>query len=230
MAQKMPQEAPVASVSRSVNKRLILHFGLASTLPLLVMALVFNLPLLFPGTYPPGISLATLGYIMHAEFLAVASGILLVLPLLLPVRTRMGRMLRFLLFMVVGYGFAWMAYNIDGSSGMLYYALLVFLTFGGGTLLVFDWLTHVTRAFLTMLRWSVAIFAYVSWQLHFDLDVDIEVWKNTQDVVSFGTLYFYTLVLCEAVIYPPLTWYLEQNVKQERREETMIAAAEAGLI
>jgi hypothetical protein len=227
----MPQEAPVLTVSRIVNKRLILHFGLASTVPLLAMALLFNLPLLFPGTYPPGISLATLGYIMHAEFLAVASGILLILPLLLPARTRLGSVLRFLLFMVVGYGFAWMAYNIDGSSGMLYYALLVFLTFGGGTLLVFDWLTHITRAFITMLRWSVAIFAYVSWQLHFDLDVDIEVWKNTRDVVSFGALYFYTLVLCEAFVYPPLTWYLEQNVKQMRREEEVnIVAVEAGLI
>lgn len=221
----------MAFVSPSVNKRLILQFGLASSVPLLVMALVFNLPLLFPGMYLPGISLATLGYIMHAEFLAVASGILLILPLLLPARSRPGRVLRLLLFLVFGYGFAWTAFNIDGSSGMLYYALLVFLTFGGGTLLVFDWLTHVTRAFLTMLRWSVGIFAYVSWQLHFDLDVDIAVWKNSPDALGFGALYFYTLALCEALVYPPLIWYLEQNVKQGRREEAVNAvAAAAGLV
>jgi len=58
---------------------------------------------------------------------------------------------------------------------MLFYVVLVFVTFGGGTLFIFDWLYSVTSTFLTLLRWSVALFLYVTLQLQFGLDIDIEL-------------------------------------------------------
>jgi len=212
-------------VNRLANKQQVMGYCLASSLPLLAIALLFNYPLVFPGSYVPGSDLAVLGYIMQAEFLAAASGILIILPLLFPARSRFVRLLRFVVFMVLGYFCAWVAYTMDGTSGMLYYSVLVFLTFGGGMLFVFDWLSYVTRAFLTLLRWSVAIFAYVSLQLHFNLDVDIQSWKNTPAAVPFGALFFYTLVACEVLVYPLLTWCLENNVRLEKRHEQLEAAA-----
>jgi hypothetical protein len=211
------------SVSRLANKQQVMGYCLASSLPLLVVALLFNYPLVFPDSYFPGTDLAVLGYIMQAEFLAAASGILIILPLLFKAGSRLGRLLRFAAFMVLGYFCAWVAYAIDGTSGMLYSTLLVFLTFGGGMLFVFDWLSYVTRAFLTLLRWSVAIFAYVSFQLHFDLDIDIAEWRNTPAAISFGAMFFYTLVACEVLVYPLLTWCLENNVRQEKRQEQLEA-------
>ena len=216
-------------VSRFSSLRQTLLYCMASSMPMLLMALVFAWPLLFTNHYFPGTDLSILGYVMHAEFLAVASGILVVLPLLFPVATRVGRFVRMAAFMVIGYCFAWLAYNVDGTSGMLFYALLVFLTFGGGMLLVFDWLNYVTRAFLSLLRWSVAIFAYVSFQLYFDLDVDIEVWKNTRDVLPFGAIFFFTLSLCEVLLYPILTYYLENNVKYEKEQEELLIAESTGM-
>lgn len=212
-------------MSRLANKQQVMAYCLASSLPLLVVAQLFNYPLLFAGSFFPGSSLAVLGHVMHAEFLAAASGILVVLPLLFPARARSVRLLRFAVFMVFGYCGAWVAYALDGNAGMIYYSLLVFLTFGGGMLFVFDWLSHVTRAFLTLLRWSVAIFVYVSLQLHLDLDVDIAQWRNTPAVIPFGALFFHVLLACELLVYPLLTWYLENNVRQEQQQEKLQAVA-----
>lgn len=206
------------------DKRHMMVYCLASALPLMLMALVFNFPLATGGRYFPGTDLALLGYLMHAEFLAAASGILVILPLLFPAGAHWVRHLRMAVFIVFGYACAWIAYSVDGTSGMLSYALLVFLTFGGGMLLVFDWLSGVTRAFLSLLRWSVAVFAYMSLQLYFNLDADITLWKNTRAVVTFGALFFYTLTACEVLVYPWLTWYLERNVRQEHQLERRNAA------
>lgn len=202
----------------------MLQLSLAAIVPLLLMSLLFGFPGTF-GRFVPGTGLATMGYIVHAEFLAAASGILVLLPLLFPVSRPWHKALRLVAFMLIGYGFAWMAYNIDGTWGMLAYVLLVFVTFGGGSLAGFDRLSHVTRTFLSLLRWSVAMFVYVSWQLHFDLDVDIAAWKNTPEVITFGSLYFFTLCLCEVLLYPVLTWHLEAGIRQDRQQEAFLAAA-----
>jgi len=101
-------------------------------------------------------------------------------------------------------------------AGMLFYSLLVFFTFGGGTLFVFDVFAVQTRAFLTLLRWSLGIFIYVSLQLSFDLDSDIAAWKGTSEVVPFGAAFFYLLFLFELICYPALTYYLERKHTEER--------------
>ncbi len=110
-----------------------------------------------------------------------------------------------------------MAYTVAGTTGMLFYVVLVFVTFGGGTLFIFYWLYSVTRTFLTLLRWSVALFLYVTLQLQFGLDIDIELWKNTSDAITFGAAYFYILCLLEVLLYPPLTWHLEFRLRDEQR-------------
>jgi len=194
----------------------ILMYCLLSAVPLMLMALAFNFPLLFSGRFLPGFDTETLGYIMQAQFLAAASGILLILPLLFFVPGKLSLWLRRLVFAVFGFGFAWLAYDVDGTAGMIYYTLLVCLTYGGGTLLVFDWLSGVCRTFLSLLRWSTAIFFYVTYQLELNLDVDIDVWKNTKDVIPFGAMYFATLLGLEVLAYPALTWHLEKKLQQER--------------
>lgn len=191
--------------------RKTLFYCLAAALPSMLVALLFNVPLAF-DTFLFGADLRILGYMMQAEFLAAASGILVILPLLLQVTHPLLRLGRFVLFLVCGGALAWVAYDLDGLEGMLFYALLVFVTYGGGTLAVFDWLSPVTRTFVSLLRWSMSIFLFVSLQLQFELDIDISTWKATIAVVPFGATFFYTLFLLETVLYPPLTWYLERKL------------------
>ena len=175
----------------------VMAYCLAAASPLLIMAFIFNFSLVFNGRYIFWTNQEVLGYIIQAEFLAVASGVLIVLPLLIKTNNTFMRIFRFLLFAIVVVIFAWLSYDIDGMAGMLFYSLLVFITFGGGTLFVFDIFTAQTRAFLTLLRWSLGIFIYVSLQLSFDLDSDIAAWKGTSEVIPFGAAFFYLLFLFE---------------------------------
>jgi hypothetical protein len=201
----------------------ILMFCLLPAVPLMLMVLVFNVPQFLPGVFLPGLGIESLGYIMQAQFLAASSGILLIIPLLFHVPGKYSRWLRRGVFAIFGFGFAWLAYDVDGTAGMVFYTLLVFLTYGGGTLLVFDWLSGVSRTFLSLLRWSTAIFFYVTYQLELDLDIDFEVWKNTVAVIPFGAMYFATLLVFEVFAYPALTWHLEKKLQHER---TLLKAQE----
>ena len=62
------------------------------------------------------------------------------------------RLLRLLAFTVLGNLCAWITCAIDGTSGMLWYSLLVFLTFVAGMLFVIDWLSSEALLYL-LLRW-----------------------------------------------------------------------------
>ncbi len=212
----LPRRPEKHQVLKTPPQKLILFYCLAAALPSMLIAAIFNIALLTDNAWTPGGDLAILGYIMQAEFLAAASGILMILPLLVQVRTRALRSVRLGVFLVLGWAMAWLAYSVDGMEGMLFYALLVFVTYGGGTLFVFDWLSGISRTFLSLLRWSMAIFMYVSLQLYFDLDSDISKWKDTPAVVPFGACFFYTLFALEIILYPPLTWYLERKLVSDR--------------
>ena len=197
------------------HKHLVIYC-LAAVLPMMAMAVLFNVPLA-TGGFLPGTDIKTLGYIIQSEFLAAASGIFPLIPLLFKIRSKAFRWLPKIVFIFFGFICAWVAHTFAGTTGMVFYVLLVFLTFGGGSLFIFDWLFGVTRTFLTLLRWSVALFTYVSLQLNLGLDADIEVWKNTPDAITFGATYFYILCVLEVVLYPPLTWYLEYRLADEQR-------------
>jgi len=199
----------------------IYKIGLAAALPLFLTALVFNYPLAFPGRYLPGADLYVLGYLMEAEFLAVASGIILILPLMVTTRSNWMKWFRRAIFLVSGFGFCWLAYNIAGKPGMLSYAFLVFVSFGGGSLFMFDQLSGVTRSFVSLLRWSAAIFLYVTFQLYFKLEIDFNVWKHTVQVIPFGASYFYTLVVLEVLVYPWLVYYLEKRLDEHHLIEQL---------
>jgi hypothetical protein len=199
-----------------IQRNQIMIYCLAAAVPLLFMAVIFNFSLVFNGRYIFWTSQEILGYIIQAEFLAVASGVLVVLPLLIKTNNTVMRVFRVLLFSIVVVIFAWLSYDIDGLAGMLFYSVLVFITFGGGTLFIFDTFSAQTRAFLTLLRWSLGIFIYVSLQLSFDLDSDIAAWKGTSEVVPFGAAFFYLLFLVELIFYPFLTYYLEKKNTEER--------------
>ncbi len=199
----------------TLNSKRMLAYCLASATPLLLMALVFNFSLLFSDRFLFWTTQESLGYIIQAEFLAVATGVLVILPLIIQRSSLLIRMLRFCLFVALSGGFAWVAYDIDGLAGMLFYALLIFITFGGGTLFIFDLLSTQSRAYLTMLRWSLGIFMYVSLQLAFNLDSDISNWKNTPEVIPFGSAFFYLLFVFELVLYAPLLFYLEKKHSQD---------------
>ena len=202
-------------MKHKLQRKQVMTYCLAAASPLLLMALIFNFSLVFGGSYIFWTNQEILGYIIQAEFLAVASGVLLVLPLLITTNNTFTRIFRFLLSASVVVVFAWLSYDIDGMAGMLFYSLLVFITFGGGSLFVFDIFSTQTRAFLTLLRWSLGIFIYVSLQLSFDLDSDITAWKGTSVVIPFGAAFFYLLFLFELVFYPPLTYYLERKNAEE---------------
>lgn len=202
-------------MKHKLQRNQVMAYCLAAASPLLLMALVFNFSLLVDGSYILWTNQEILGYIIQAEFLAVASGVLVVLPLLIKINSTFMRIFRFILFAIVVVVFAWLSYDIDGMAGMLFYSLLVFITFGGGTLFVFDIFSTQTRAFLTLLRWSLGIFIYVSLQLSFDLDSDIAIWKETSAVIPFGAAFFYLLFLFELIFYPALTYYLERKNAEE---------------
>lgn len=202
--------------------KLILTYCLAASLPAMALAIIFNYAMVFndpfPGTSPRG-----LGYLIEAEFLAAASGILMIVPLLIQVRTKAMRLFRLAVFLACGFGTMWVAYDLGGIDSMLSYVLLVFVTYGGGTLFVFDWLSGISRTFLSLLRWSMSIFLYVSFQLHFNLDADISTWKNdSASVIPFGATFFYTLFALEIVLYPLLTYYLERKLVNDRAIERAV--------
>jgi hypothetical protein len=203
-------------VRKTLADKLILSYCLAASLPAMVLAVIFNYSLVFDDAFLLGTNLRILGYLIQAEFLAAASGILVIVPLLIHVRTRALRLFRLAVFLAFGFGTMWVAHDVDGLEGVLSYVLLVFVTYGGATLFVFDWLSYVSRTFLSLLRWSVSIFLYVSLQLYFNLDADITAWKETDSVISFGATFFYALFALEIILYPLLTYYLERKLVQDR--------------
>jgi hypothetical protein len=204
-------------VRHALANKLILSYCLAASLPAMLLAIIFNYAMVFDEEFIPGTNPRILGYLIQAEFLAAASGILLIVPLLIRVRTRGMRLFRLAVFLACGFGTMWVAYDLGGLNSMLSYVLLVFVTYGGGTLFVFDWLSSVSRTFLSLLRWSMSIFLYVSFQLHFNLDADIASWRDEADaVIPFGATFFYTIFALEIVLYPLLTYYLERKLVQDR--------------
>lgn len=204
-------------ILKSQPQKHLLIYCLAAVIPLFLMGLLFNFPLLLGHSrFFPGTSRIMLGSIIQTAFLAAASGILPLIPLLINIRRNSLRWLPKIIFAVLGFACAWLAYEFAGTAGMLFYVVLVFVTFGGGTLFIFDWLFGVTRTFLTLLRWSVALFTYVSLQLHMDLDVNIANWKESNEAIRFGAGYFYILCLLEVFLYPPLTWHLERRLRFEQ--------------
>jgi hypothetical protein len=204
-------------VIKTLPQKHLLIYCLAAVLPLMTMGLLFNIPLAFNGHFLPGTDLQVLGYVIQSEFLAAASGILPLIPLLFTIKNKLFRWVPKTSFIILGFGCASLAHSVAGTTGMLFYALLVFLTYGGGTLFIFDWLSAVTRTFLSLLRWSLSLFLYVCLQLQLELDADVTLWKDTVAAIGFGATYFYLLCLLEVVLYPPLTWYLEYRLRDERR-------------
>jgi len=67
-----------------------------------------------------------------------------------------------------------------------------------------------------MLRWSMGIFLYVTLQLSFNLESDINAWRSTREVVPFGASFFYILSVLELIVYTPLTYYLEKKHNLDR--------------
>lgn len=214
-------------MQKARQRKQLMIYCLAAATPLLLMAVIFNFSLIFDDLYLLWTNQATLGYIIQAEFLAVASGVLIVLPLLVQTHGILLRICRLLLFAALAVIFAWLSYDIGGMEGMLFYALLVFINFGGGTLFVFDKFATATRAYLTLLRWSLGIFVYVSLQLYFNLDSDIATWRNTDQVIPFGAAFFYLLFIFELIIYPPLTYYLERKNADDNYLSKKILSATA---
>lgn len=198
------------------HKNLML-FCLAAVVPLVLMAVMFHIPLSSNGQFFPGTNQKLLGYVIHSSFLAAACGVVPLVPLLVTSKGAAGRWIARAAFAVLGFACAWIAYVLAGTYGMVLYVVMVFVTYGGCTLFIFDWLFGVTRTFLTLLRWSVALFSYVTLQLQFNLDVDISTWRNSEEALLFGASYFYLLALLEIVLYPVLTWYLEHRLRGEER-------------
>ena len=204
-------------MAKATLKERVLFYCLAAALPLFLVASLFNYSLLRgEGNYLLGADLEILGYIIQAEFMSVASGILILIPLLVPAPNKIIRILLYIIFLALAVGFAWLALEIAGTLGMVFYALLIFVSYGGVTLFVFDWYVGATRTYLSMLRWSMGIFLYVTLQLSFNLESDISVWRNTREVIPFGASYFYLLSLLELIFYTPLTYYLEKKNNQDK--------------
>lgn len=107
-------------MAKSAARERVLFYCLAAALPLFLMASLFNYSLLRgEGHYLLGANLEILGYIIQAEFLAVASGILILIPLLVQANNRYLRWCFLAIFLVIAGGFAWVAYEVDGPIGMV---------------------------------------------------------------------------------------------------------------
>ncbi len=105
-----------------IQRNQIMAYCLAAAAPLLFMAVIFNFSLVFNSRYIFWTNQEILGYIIQAEFLAVASGVLVVLPLIIKTNNTFMRVFRFLLYAIVVVIFAWLSYDIDGIAGMLFIA------------------------------------------------------------------------------------------------------------
>ncbi len=73
-------------MKKALPRNQLMAYCLAAASPLLVMAIIFNFSLVFNDGFIFWTNQEIRGYIIQSEFLAVASGVLIVLPLLIQLK------------------------------------------------------------------------------------------------------------------------------------------------
>ena len=84
----------------------------------LLAAVIFAWPLVFPDNYVLGTDRLSLTKVMQIEWLLMAGGLFLVLPLLGNSIMRWNARLSLVLFIGFAWTFAYGAYDLDGTRGL----------------------------------------------------------------------------------------------------------------
>jgi hypothetical protein len=169
---------------------------------LVVVAYVF--PLL-TGWYVPGLGLEHLGYVVQLEWLVTASGLFLLMPLIMITTSRGGQIGRLVFFAGVVIAVAMAISNEWGLAGVVHYFLLTFLTYGGSSLFIRDDSRRNLATLLAAARWMILLVVFMGFVSVFDLgDGNITRWSRDENALKLGAGFFTFLFALDAAVW---TWW-----------------------
>ena len=189
--------------------------------PVLLAAVIFAWPLVFPDHYVLGTDRLSLTKVMQIEWLLMAGGLFLVLPLLGNSIMRWNARLSLVLFIGFAWTFAYGAYDLDGTRGLASYVVLLFLSYGGNTLFVRKDCFREIMGLIAAARWFISLFAFFPLVVYFDLGKgDIKNWGGKLAVVEMGAWFFFILFLLELFVFSWMTQllYRHAQAKHDRAE------------
>ena len=194
---------------------------IAASLPLLLTTVVFAWPLFFEDSYLLGTDLRTLAGVMQIEWLLMAGGMFLVLPL---VANSMHSNWRVCLVVFVAFAwiFAYGAYDLGGIRGLAAYVLLLFLSYGRNTFFVRKEYLREIAGPLAAARWVIALFPFFLLVVYLDLGKgNIKNWAHKPAAVELGAWFFFILFLLELFVFSWVTQlvYNYASARQKREIE-----------
>jgi hypothetical protein len=184
--------------------------------PTLLMAVLFLLAA--GGDYfLPGTDAVSLSHVMQIEYLAVASGLFLIMPAVVAPQSRGGQIVRGIVFLGLAFVFAAAAYSINKVMGMLSYAVLIYASYGGNTLLMKNINVLSGIGVLAPVRWIINLPLFFGLLVYFDLgEGNIESWDQATAVLPFGAAFFSMLLVLELTLYYSM---MKKIVEQAARNE-----------
>ena len=198
---------------------------IAAAAPALVPAIIFIWPLVFDESYLFGTDRVSLGRVMQIEFLAMASGLFLLMPLLVPTVSKRGHVLRIFLFLAVGWAFATVSHHYDGWRGIVCYVILVIMTYGGGTLFMSDVVSRDVLAILAAARWIVWLAFFLPLIVWFDLgEGNISRWAGKLATIRLGATFFTIVFLLEFFLFSWASAHVDAGLERRRAREAAVDA------
>ena len=194
-----------------------------ASVPALVTAVAFAWPLLFADSYLPGTDRVSLTRAMQIEFIAAASGLFLLMPLLAMTTTAYGHAVRVIALLLLAWTFASAAHHYDGWRGVFTYVCLVIVSYGGGSLFLRDTLSRNTMAMLAAGRWVIWIFAFFPLVVYFDLgDGNISRWEGKVATIKFGATFFTIVFLLEFFVFSWVGHRVDRLLESRRAREAAL--------
>ncbi|MDA1074713.1 MAG: hypothetical protein O3A63_08130 [Proteobacteria bacterium] len=171
----------------------------------LVVAITFAWPL-STRTYLPAFDLYHLGYLMQLQWLVLASGLFLFIPLIIPVMvpsvSYIGMLIRMLCYAGIVYAFGTAIYADMGFAGVVNYVVLIYVTYGGSSLFVREASIRESRSILAVARWIVLLPIFFTLVVFYDLgEGSVESWDGRFAAVKLGATFYSILFMLEIALF-----------------------------
>lgn len=142
-----------------------------------------------------------LGRIMQIEWLVLACGIFLIVPLVLHTEKLIPQIIRITCVVGLGWVFVRGAYSMDGWRGVFAFCVLLLFSYGAKVLLVRD--TRIARRQIPLVvaRWVICLFTFFPLVVLFDLPVSVESWDGRRESVQLGAAFFSLLCVLELTLF-----------------------------
>lgn len=173
---------------------------LAGWIPLGLLICAFIYPLL-TGQYLPFTSREHLGVIVQIEWLVLASGLFMLLALLVPATTKTGKSVATTYVLIVGMGFALTgAREMAGWGGVVIYFVLLFMSYGLGIVLPGSRGDYLD-ALLYGGRWVLLMVVFFALVGVIGFPKSVERWYGS-DAELLGAIFFTFLIIIDGVVFP----------------------------